>query len=358
MDKNELESLLETVVRTGGSSLHLIPGRPPCIRVQRRFLVSEHEPVSQQDVEFLSRDFLFEDHRFRLHTEGRVEVLFLSRTGRRFRTTVAAEGKTLSLSMRPVAERPPTLDELELPPQIADLTRIRSGLVLLTGFFGAGKTATLAAAIDCINRETSRNLVSLESPIEYVHQPARALLHQREIGVHVDSFASGVTQAVRVGADVIGVGDIEDAATLDAVLTACESGCLVLACFEASSVVGACEEMPNLVLPELRERTRERFASSLQAVVAQTLLPRSHDKGRVPLVEILMANSAVRQAVAAGRSAELPAIMARFCGIGMQTAEAGLRDLLARHLITPEEARNHSAGHDPFAQPVPAASLR
>jgi twitching motility protein PilT len=346
MDKQNLDELLATMVRAGASSLHLIPGRPPCVRVQRRFLVSEVAPVSASDIEELTRDFLFEDHRVRLQLSGHVEVLFVSRNGQRFRTTVMQQGTGLSMLMRPVAARPARLDELELPQQIGGFTRFRSGLVVVTGFFGAGKSTTLAAMVDKINQETTRNVVTLEDPIECLHPPAQALLHQREVGVHVDTFANGIKQAVRVGADVIAVADLDDAATLDAALTAVESGCLVLAAFEASSVVGACQELPHLLPFEQRPRTRMRLAMCLRAMAAQTLLPRSHNQGRVALVEILLSNASVRLAIRNNQAQELPDVMARCRGLGMQTADIALRNLLARHLITPEEAQHHASNRD------------
>lgn len=346
MDKQNLDELLATMVRAGASSLHLIPGRPPCMRVQRRFLVSEHAPISAGDIEELTRDFLFEDHRVRLQLSGHVEVLFVSRTGQRFRTTVMQQGAGLSMLMRPVAERPARLDELELPQQIGGFTQFRSGLVVITGFFGAGKCTTLAAMVDKINQETTRNVVTLEDPIECLHPPAQALLHQREVGVHVDSFANGIKQAVRVGADVIAVADLDSAATLDAALSAVESGCLVLAAFEASSVVGACQELPHLMPIETRPRTRTRLATSLRALAAQTLLPRAHNQGRVALVEILLNNASVRLAIRNGQAQELPDIMARCRGLGMQTTDIALRNLLAKHLITPEEALHHASNRE------------
>lgn len=346
MDKKTLEELLATMVRAGASSLHLTPGRSPAVRVQRRFLVSEHSPISSAEIEELTRDFLFEDHRVRLQLSGHVEVLYVSRNGRRFRTTVVQQGDGLSVLMRAVAERPARLEELELPDQIGGFTQFRSGLVLITGFFGAGKKTTLSAMVDKINHESTRNVVTLESPIECLHPQAQALLHQREVGVHVDSFANGIKQAMRVGADVIAVADLDNAATLDAALLAAESGCLVLATFEASSVVGACHELPYLFPPEGRPRTRARLADALRAMAAQTLLPRSHNKGRVALVEILLNNAAVRQSLRSAKLQDLPDIMTRCRGLGMQTNDAALRNLLARHLITPEEAQQHASNRD------------
>lgn len=360
MDKILLEELLATMMRAGASSLHLIPGRPPCIRVQRRFVQSQQEPVTSRAIEELSRDFLFEDHRRRLRESGQVEVLYASRQGTRFRTTVMRQGEGCSLLMRPVPAQPPRLEELELPPQTGGFAQLGSGLVVVAGFFGSGKSTTLAALVDRINRETLRHVITLEDPIEFLHPAGSALLHQREVGIHVASFAEGVRQGMRVGADVLMVSDLADAETLEAVLDAVESGCLVLTAMDTSSVVAACTEIPNLVAPEHRARARTRLATALRAVLSQTLVQRAHNKGRVPLVEILINNAAVRGAIRNGNFQELTGIMQRCRGLGAQTSDQALRSLLARHLITQEEALYHATDRDQVSlrggaqpQPVP-----
>ncbi len=346
MDKAALEELLASMLRAGAASLHLIPGRAPCIRVQRRFVQSEHLPVTSRAIEELARDFLFEDHRRRLRERGQVEVLYSSRSGHRFRTTVMRQGDGVNLLMRPVPAQPPQLGKLELPPQLPGFTQFRSGLVLVAGFFGSGKSTTLSALVDKINHESLRHVETIEDPIDFLHPVGSALLHQREVGVHVETAAEGIVQAVRLGADVIMVGDLGDGATLLAILDAVEAGCLVLTSIEASSVVSSLTETLALVPAEDRPRVRARLASALRAVASQTLLQRSHHKGRVPLVEILINNSAVRTAVRAGQLQDLPAIMQRCRGLGMQTTDLALRGLLARHLITQDEALYHAVDRD------------
>jgi twitching motility protein PilT len=358
MDKVVLEDLLSSMLRMGASSLHLIPGQRPAIRVQRRFVMSEQEPIGSVEIEELTRDFLFEDHRRRLHDGGQVDVLYVSGSGARFRTTVMRQSDGISVLMRPVPAQPPRLNDLELPPHVGSFTQYRSGLIVVSGFFGAGKSTTLAALIDKINHESVRHIVTLEDPIEFLHPIGSALLHQREIGVHVGSFAEGIRQAVRLGANVILAGELRDGDTLEAALDAVESGCLVLTSVSASSVVAACTEIPSLVALEHRARIRTRLASALRVVISQTLLQRSHQKGRVPLVEILINNMAVRAAIRAASFQELPAVMQRCRGLGMQTADLALRGLVARHLVAQEEARYHVLERDQGAMraAAPAAA--
>ena len=346
MHTKQLEELLAAMLRAGATSLHLIPGRPPCLRVQRRLVRSDDVPIVVGDVEELTKDLLFEDHRQRLRRNGQVEVLYVSRSGHRFRTTVMLQDGGQTMLMRPVPETPPEVAQLELPPQVTSFSQYRSGLVLITGFFGSGKSTTIAALLDRLAGESPRHLVSIEDPIEFLFPTKQALIHQREVGVHVASFADGVREAMRLGADVIAVSDLRDAETLDGLLTAVEGGALVFAALDASSVVGAMNELAGLVAPEERPRLRTRLATALRAVSAQTLLPRSHQQGRVPLIEVLINNSAVRAAIRQGAFSDLAGIMQRYRGLGMQTTDVALRGLLARHLITQEDALQYVVDRD------------
>ena len=342
MDHKELERLLASMARIGASSLHLLPGRPPCLRVQRRFVQADQAAVAAVQIEDLLRDLLFEDHRQRLSREGQVDVLYVARTGLRYRATALRQEDGTALLMRPIPVTPPKLEELQLPQQVMDLARLQRGLVLITGSFGSGKSTTMAALVDAINHGTSRHVETIEDPIECMHPQAAALLHQREVGAHVADCATGLLQAKRLGADVVFVGELQDGAALEAALDVAESGCLVFAGFDASSVVSACAELPGLVPLERRPLVRARLAAALHTVTAQTLLPDAHGQGRAPMVEVLINNAAARTALREGRYEELPAIMHRCRGLGMQTADQALRGLLARHRITVEEALQHA----------------
>ncbi len=348
MDGKRLDALLAAMHRAGATVLHLVPGRAPCVRVQRRFVRADESIVEAGDVAELTRDMLFADHRDRLHELGHVDVLYVARDGRRYRATVNDLDGIASLSLRPVPENPPKLEELELPDQLASFARYRNGLVLVAGFFGSGKTTTLAALVDSLNQSPTRHIVTVEDTIEFLHPNGAALLHQREIGAHVASCADGVRQALAAGADTIVASELADAEALDAAVTAAESGCLVLAGVEAGSVVGALSELSLMVPLEERSRLAARLSRCLRAVAAQNLLQRSHRGGRVAQVEILISNPSAREAIRLGNLHELPAIMQRCRGLGMQTADIALRDLLARHAVTADEAMLHAGDREQF----------
>ncbi|MBL8739136.1 MAG: Flp pilus assembly complex ATPase component TadA [Planctomycetes bacterium] len=346
MDTKRLESLLAAMTRVGASALHLVPGRAPALRVQRRFVGGDETPVSAGDVEELTRDMMFADHRQQLATRGHVEVLYVARSGRRYRATIAEAFGQSSLVLRPVPEAPPELATLELPEQVAAFARCRSGLVLVAGFFGGGKSTTIAAMVEAMAQDPSRQIVTIEPSIQFVHRSAAAMLHQREVGTHVATAADGVRQAMATGAEVVVVTELSDQATVEAALAAAESGCLVLAGVEAGSIVGALTELVAMAPLEERARQRTRLARVLRAAMAQSLLHRSHRAGRVPVVEVLVGSGAVRAAVRKGNLQDLPAIMQRCRSLGMQTTDVSLRSLLSRHLVTQEEALLHAVDRD------------
>ena len=353
MDTKRLESLLAAMTRVGASALHLVPGRSPALRVQRRFVSGDETPVLAADVDELLRDMLFADHRQQLAVRGHVEVLYVARSGRRYRAAVAEAFGQTSLVLRPVPEAPPELATLELPEQVAAFARCRSGLVLVAGYFGAGKSTTIAAMVETMAQDPSRQITTIESSIQFVHRSTAALLHQREIGTHVATAADGIRQAVVTGADVVVLGEVRDLDTLEAALTAAESGCLVVAGVEAGSVVGAITELTALASIEGRPRLRTRLARVLRGAIAQSLLHRSHRSGRVPVVEVLVGSGPVRSMIRKGSLQELQPIMQRCRSLGMQTVDVSLRSLLARHLVTQEEALLHANDRDEVLARVP-----
>ncbi len=346
MDTKRIETLLDAMGRLGASALHLVPGRVPALRVQRRFVPGDEAVVVAADIEEMLRDMLFADHREQLLRSGQVEVLYVSRSGRRFRAVVTEVEGAHSLVLRPVPDAAPKLEALELPEQVGAFARCRSGLVVVSGFFGAGKSTTLAALVDTLNLDPTRHIVTIEDAIEYLHPNGAALLHQREVGAHVASAASGVHESLAAGVDTLVVSEIRDAATLEAVITAAESGCLVFAGVESGSIVGALTEMALMVSSEQRSRLRTRLSRVLRGVLCQSLLPRSHRAGRVAVVEVLVGNPAARAAIRAGNLQELPTIMQRCRSLGMQTSDIALRGLLGRHLVSQEAALLHATDRD------------
>jgi len=345
MDRGHLEELLQSLVRSGGTTLHLLAGHVPWIRLHGR-IVAAGGPVAPQVLADLVRDLLFADQRQCLESGEEVELVYTADSGERYRTTVSSTVDGLSLVFRRVPERAPTLEELGLPELVGSFCAFRRGLVLVSGFFDSGKSATVAAMIDRINEERSTHVVSIERQIECLHASRRSLVHQREIGTHVPSLADGVRDAFVQGADVIVAREMATGDDLVAVLDAAERGALVVATVEASCVAGAIAELLRLVPGDARARTRMRFADVLRVAFAQRLVRRRHGQGRVPLLEIVIRNAAVVRAICQGRLEQLPDVVRSGRGLGMQTADMALRQLLDRHVISPEEAAFHATDRD------------
>ncbi|HEX6810116.1 MAG TPA: ATPase, T2SS/T4P/T4SS family [Planctomycetota bacterium] len=346
MDPKRLENLLAAMNRVGASALHLVPGRTPSLRVKRQFVNGDETPVLAAEVEEVTRDMLFSDHRARLAVDGQVEVLYVARNGQRYRATIAEAGGNHSLVLHPVPQAPQQVDALDLPEQVALLARCRSGLVLVAGFFGSGKSTTLAALVEALNQDPSRHIVTIEDSIRFVHQQGLALLHQREVGTHVASGADGIRQAMASGVDAIMVSDLCNADVTEAAIAAAESGCLVFAGIQAASIVGAITELTSMFPLEHQPRLRARLSRALRGAIAQSLLHRMHKVGRIPVVEVLLGNSSARTAIRNGCLQDLPAIMQRYRGLGMQTTDIALRSLLSRHLVAEDEALLHASNRD------------
>ncbi|MFK7739893.1 MAG: type IV pilus twitching motility protein PilT [Planctomycetota bacterium] len=343
MDRKRLDSLLNSLRRMAATALHLVAGRPPELRVQRRFVAGDESLVTGGEVDALLAEMLFADDRAQLQAVGFVEVLYVDpSTEEHFRVKVADEGGRSSILLRPVPAAAPELGSLHLPDQMEGFTRCRQGLVLISGFFGSGKSTTLSAIVDTCSRDAARHIALIEDRVELVYPAGAAQICQRQVGTHVHTAGDGIRQAVAFGCDVIVVADVADEDTLDAALSAAESGCLVFAGVEAGSIVGALAQVASLVPVELRPRIRARMSQSLRGATAQALLQRSRLGGQVPVVELLVNTPAVSVAIRTAQLQDLGPIMKRCRGLGMQTIEIALRELTSRHLVSEEDAARYA----------------
>ena len=346
MDRSHLEELLASLVRSGGTALYLIAGETPCLRIQGRLVRAEGEHLEPRVLQELTKDFLFADHHERLEQGDEVEVLYSTAQGVRFRTSVARQQHGLNLVFRRVPEQVPTLDVLGLPEQLSSFTEFRHGLVLVSGFISSGRSTTMAAMIDRINEDRAAQIVTLEDPIEFIHTPKKSLVHQRQIGTHVASIRQGARDAAAIGANILCIDKLSDFDDLDAAMDAAERGLLVLACWHGNTVVSSLTDIVALAPPTQTARTRRRLGQCLRAMTSQSLLTRRHDKGRVPLVEILINSDTVARSICRGYFEEITQLMSRGHGLGMQTSDAALRRLLNANLISFEEAQYHAGDRE------------
>lgn len=261
----------------------------------------------------------------------------------RYRANLFLQRSGLALALRPVRSDPPSLAELHLPDELASLATLPSGLVLMTGTAGSGKSTTLVALIEHLNRSTATHVITLEDPIEYEYAHRRALVHQRQLGVHVSSFAEGLRAALRESPDVILVGEMRDHETIAAALTAAETGHLVLSTLHAADAVMALDRIIDTFPEHQQTQVRFQLSGALRAVVTQRLLPSRTPPTRVPVVELLRVNTAVATKIREGRAHQIASEIQKGRADGMISFEASMAQQVRQGLLSKQVAMQRAA---------------
>ena len=347
MDRAQLEDLLSSVVRANAESLHLMPDQSPFMRVDGTLVVIKTGPISAQVVHDMMRDFLFEDHRARLSQGAEVEILYSTASGQRFRTMVSRQRRGLNVVFRRMSNEIPTFEELGLPPVLGGMTSFRRGIVFLAGFVGSGTSTTLASLVDTLNRVGASHIATVEESIEYFHQPKQSLVHQCEVDSHTASMAQGIRDAYRLGAEILAIDGLRDYESLCAALEAVERGLLVFATFRSSSVVGALRDIVRLAPVDERAMLQFRLAKLTRGVTAQSLMDHATEAGRrVPVFEVLIRTRSIAKAIRDGRFDDLNGLTVKGRGLGMQTSDLALRQLLAAGSISVGDASLHATDRE------------
>jgi twitching motility protein PilT len=256
----------------------------------------------------------------------------------RFRVNIFRHRRGEAAAFRLIPEKIKTLSELGLPSIVSNFTDKDKGFVLITGPTGSGKSTTLAALIDIINKNRYENIITIEDPIEFIHYHKNCLISQREIGSHTKSFASALRNALREDPDVILVGEMRDLETISMALTAAETGHLVFSTLHTSSAGESVERIIDVFPPHQQNQVRMQFANSILGVIAQTLLPTLDEKGRVPAIEVMIANPAIRNLIREGKVYQIPSTIQTSKKEGMQSLDQSLKDLVMEGKISIEEA--------------------
>ena len=336
-----LESLVVEALDRGASDIILSQGRSPRLRFAGQ-LESEDGPVTTaQDIETFLAAHLTSETRARFDETGSADLactLDTAEEPRRFRANLFRHQSGLCLTLRPIRDRIPTLEELGLPRSLAALGALLDGMVLLNGPAGSGKSTTLAALVGEINRTRAVHVITLEDPIEYLHTPQRSLIHQREVGAHVESFSSGLRAALRESPDVILVGEMRDLETISLALTAAETGHLVLSTLHSGAGAMAIDRIIDVFPDAQQAQVRTQLASVLRAVVTQRLLPSTEPGGRVPAVEVLRTSYAIAAQIRESKTHQLATQIQLAQDEGMIPLERSLVDLVRTGRITRETA--------------------
>ena len=349
----ELLTLLETAIADHASDLLLVAGAPPALRIHGAVRFLPQPPLSAEDVRNQVLPLLNQAGYTTLGRDRSVDLAFdLPATGR-FRVNVHYQRGTLAASIRLLPREIPTFQSLHLPDSLRRLATLRQGLVLLTGPTGCGKTSTLAAIVDAINTQRACHIVTIEEPVEYQHVNKRALIEQIEVGHDTPGFLPSLRSILRQSPDVILVGEMRDPETISTVLTAAETGHLVLSTLHTNDTAQAISRILDSFPSANQPQIRQQLSLALAAVVAQQLTP-SADGGRYPAVEILTATDAVRNLIRTGNDHQIRSQLTISRSAGMMTMEQSLIALVRSGHVTREVAFQHSFRPDDFERMLAA----
>ena len=334
-----VDSLLEQAVALGASDLHLTAATPPVARVHGDLVQLEGCPILDADT---TRSLLYRilttEQQKRLEIDRQLDFSYGVPGLARFRVNVYVQRETLAAAFRVVPHELKTLEELGLPPGLKMFAELPRGLVLVTGPTGSGKSTTLAALIDEINRTRAEHIITIEDPIEFLHRHKRCIVNQRELGPDATSFADALRGALRQDPDVILLGEMRDLETISTALTAAETGHLVFGTLHTQSAPGTIDRIVDVFPAAQQDQVRTQIAGTLQGVVTQSLVPTADGQGRVAALEILLPDDAIRNLIRQAKVEQIYSYMQTGSRTGMQTMEQALADLTVRQVITPTDA--------------------
>jgi twitching motility protein PilT len=342
-----IDDLLETMVALGASDLHLAVGSHPVIRLNGSLDRLDQFPrLSADDTQRLLYRILSTEQQKNLEINRQIDVSYSIPGLARFRVNVYFQRESLGGAFRMIPAELKTLEDLGLPTQLHELSKKPRGLVLVTGPTGSGKSTTLAAVVDEINRTRDDHIMTIEDPIEFLHRHKRCIVNQREIGPDAVSFADALRGALRQDPDVILLGEMRDLETISTAITAAETGHLVFATLHTQDAPSTIDRLIDVFPAAQQEQIRVQLAATIQGIVTQTLLPTVDGKGRVAALEILLPDDAVRNLIRQAKVEQIYSVMQTNTGRGMQTLEQALVDLVTRGIITQEVAMSRSSRPD------------
>ena len=333
----QMSDLLDLVIEEGASDLHLGLGRPPVIRLHGRLQPIETEPLRAEDLDRLMKAITPPEHQARVAENGGTDFGFGHEDRGRFRVSVFRQKGVLGLVLRLIPSRLLTLDEIGLPPGLRDLLYKPRGLILVTGPTGSGKTTTLASMLNVINETRDVHIITVEDPIEYYHTHKKSVITQREVGVDVPSFSEALKRGLRQDPDVILVGEMRDLETIQAAITAAETGHLVFATLHTTGAARTVDRIVDAFPMDQQNQVRTQLASSLEAVISQLLLVRQDRPGRVAAFEIMVSTPAIRSLIRDNKTFRITSDIQTGAKFGMMTLDDHLVALYERGIINYEE---------------------
>ncbi|HEY7401215.1 MAG TPA: PilT/PilU family type 4a pilus ATPase [Actinomycetota bacterium] len=346
----DVVELLRFSVERGASDLHLKVGTVPFVRVDGELQPTQFPPLTGTDTEVFARALMSEQKRREFEESNEADLGYTLPGVGRFRVNVYRQRGLVGLAIRRVRSEIPTFEELRVPQVLKKISDSRRGLALLTGPTGTGKTTTIAAMIGHINSTRRAHVVTIEDPIEVVHDDRMSIIQQREIGLDTASYAAALRHVIRQDPDVIFLGEIRDPDSALAAIQAAETGHLVISTLHTPNAVETINRVLDLFPGNMAKEVRTSFAAALNSIVSQRLVPRADGKGRVPVCEVLINNGRVfERIIDPDETDTLADVIAEGGYYGMQTFDQGLVQLVREGLVAEEDARRASTSPHDFA---------
>lgn len=335
----QLEKIFRTALQYHASDVFIATGIKPALRINGDIIkIEEHPVLTKKMAEEYLLEILNADQKKKFEQSLDIDFSLDIETIARFRVNMFVQRKGISAVFRLISENVLSMDELGLPIQMKKATSFKNGLVIVTGPTGSGKTSTLASMINEINRNQKKHIITIEDPIEYVHQNNQSIIQQREVGTHTHSFAKALRSSLRENPDIIMLGEMRDLETMQQALTAAETGHLVFATLHTMGCADSINRIVDSFPSAQQNQIRTQLSESLKAIFWQTLIKTKDEKGRVAGIEIMFCNNAVSNMIRKGTTHQINSVIETSTKEGMQTMKKALTDLLQAGLITEENA--------------------
>jgi twitching motility protein PilT len=348
----QIDQFLKVLVEQGGSDLHLTVGSPPVMRVHGHLQRIKFRELTNADMEALVYEIMEEDWRISFIDRQDYDFAYEIEGLARFRANVFWQRKGLGCVLRTIPSKILTMQDLGLPEAVRRFCMLTKGLVLVTGPTGSGKSTTLAALVDYINKNRADHILTIEDPIEFVHENQKALVNQREIRTNTRSFANALRAALREDPDVILVGEMRDRETIELGITAAETGHLVFGTLHTNSAPKTVDRIIDVFPADEQEQVRSMLAESLKGVISQVLLRAKDGKSRMAAMEIMVGTAAVANLVRENKIHQIPSIIQTGKKDGMQLLDQHILEFLMSGRITPDEAYMKANNKQAFAQHI------
>ena len=337
-----LRDLLQEMNQKGASDLHVTAGVPPEYRIDGLITPTEHDVLTPDLTAQLAYSVMSDEQRKRFETTKELDFSFGVKGLSRFRANVYLQRGVISMAIRQIPYDILPLEGLGLPPVVREFTNQHKGLVLVTGPTGSGKSTTLASMLDKINATRQAHIMTIEDPIEYIHQHKKCIVNQREIGADTGSFPTALKYVLRQDPDIILIGEMRDLETIEAALTIAETGHLVFATLHTNSTYEAVNRVVDVFPSDQQKQIHTQLAFTLQGVVTQQLIPRSSGRGRVMVAEVLVCTPAIRAVIREGKTHQIYSLMQAGQKFGMQTMNQALLQAVAERALRPADALERS----------------